>query len=288
MKGAADVTNDMIGAANAKKLFGYIFGTASTSSLTSCTQTYNDGASGNTATYYIPTTLETVVVTGTIAAAEKTIKVNKNEDGEYVLPAEGEEGKYEITVKTYADCAVQPYAFYGITTIKTVYLKGNDVFANTFNGCTALKNVYIEGEKVTVGKSAFNGCTALKNVTTEEKIGFKNIAVIGESAFSGCTTLGVSSEFAIGQFNLTDCKKIGKSAFNGCTGLVNVNLSASISLDDGVFVEEKAFNGCTGIITVKKGDTVVVSKDVQMIKGSPLAKIFSACSDTLYKEDEKI
>ena len=127
-----------------------------------------------------------------------------------------------------------------------------------------------------------------ENVTTEEKIGFKNIAVIGESAFSGCTTLGVSSEFAIGQFNLTDCKKIGKSAFNGCTGLVNVNLSASISLDDGVFVEEKAFNGCTGIITVKKGDTVVVSKDVQMIKGSPLAKIFSACSDTLYKEDEKI
>ena len=288
MKGAADVTNDMIGAANAKKLFGYIFGTASTSSLTSCTQTYNDGASGNTATYYIPTTLETVVVTGTIAAAEKTIKVNKNEDGEYVLPAEGEEGKYEITVKTYADCAVQPYAFYGITTIKTVYLKGNDVFANTFNGCTALKNVYIEGEKVTVGKSAFNGCTALKNVTTEEKVGFKGIAVIGESAFSGCTTLGVSSEFALGQFNLTDCEKIGKSAFSGCTSLVTVNFSASIPLDDGVSVEEKAFNGCTGIIAVKKGDTVVVSKDVQMIKGSPLAKIFSGCSDTLYKEDEKI
>ena len=288
MKGAADATNDMVGAANEKKLFGYIFGTASTSSLTSCTQTYNDGASGNTATYYIPTTLETVVVTGNIAATEKTIKANKNEDGEYILPPDGEEGEFEVTLKTYADCAVQPYAFYGITTVKTVHLKGNDIFANTFNGCTALENVYIEGTKITVGKNAFNGCTALKNVTTEEKANFKGIAVIGESAFSGCTSLGVSNEFALGQFNLTDCEKIGKSAFSGCTGLVNVNLSASISLDDKVSVEEMAFNGCTGIISVKKGDTVVVSKDVLMDKDGALAKIFCACSDTLYKKEGKI
>lgn len=284
-KGAPDATNDMKGAANEKKLFGYIFGTASTSSLTSCTQTYNDGASENTATYYIPTTLETVVVTGNIAASEKTIKVNKNEDGEYILPAEGEEGEFEITVKSYADCAVQPYAFYGITTVKTVYLKGNDIFANTFNGCTALKNVYVDGEKVTVGKSAFNGCTALKNVTTDEKVGFKGIAVIGESAFSGCTTLGVSNEFVLGKLDLTDCEKIGKNAFNGCTGLVNVNLGANIVLENDA--EEKAFNGCTGIIAVRVGETVVIDKDHKMEKGSKLAKIFSACADALYKDAEK-
>ncbi len=283
-KGAPDATNDMKGAANEKKLFGYIFGTASTSSLTSCTQTYNDGDSDNTATYYIPTTLETVVVTGEIAASEKKIKVNKNDDGEYVLPAEGEEGEYEITVKSYADCAVQPYAFYGVTTVKTVYLKGNHVFANTFNGCTALKNVYIEGENVAIDKNAFNGCTALKNVTTDEKNNFKGIASIGESAFSGCTALGVGNEFALGQFDLTDCAKIGTLAFGGCTGLVNVTLNATISLENDV--EEKAFNGCTGIISVKKGNEVIVSKDVKMIKDGVLAKIFSGCSDTLYKDAE--
>ncbi len=284
-KGAPDATNGMVGAANAKKLFGYIFGTASTSSLTACTQTYNDGASGNTATYYIPTTLETVVITGEIKAETKELKVNK-EDGKYVLPAEGEEGEYTITVKSYADCAVQPYAFYGVTVIKNVTLKGNDIFDETFHGCTALENVYVEDSTgLTIGKNAFNGCTALKNVTTDEAASFKGVKVIGDSAFSGCTALGKGDEFTIGELNLPDVEKIGELAFGGCTGLVKLVLNASVKLD-GTDVKEKAFNGCTGIIEVKLGDKVIVSKDEPMVKDTTLAKIFSGLSDKLYKDAE--
>ena len=285
-KGAPDATNGMVGAANAKKLFGYIFGTASTSSLTACTQTYNDGASGNTATYYIPTTLETVVITGEIKVENKELKVNKNDDGKYVLPAEGEEGEYTITVKSYADCAVQPYAFYGVTVIKNVTLKGNDIFAETFHGCTALENVYVKDSTgLTIGKNAFNGCTALKNVTTDEAASFKGVKVIGDSAFSGCTALGKGDEFTIGELNLKDVEKIGELAFGGCTGLVKLVLDASVNLD-GKDVKEKAFNGCTGIIEVKLGDKVVVSKDEPMVKGTVLAKIFSGLNDKFYKDAE--
>ncbi len=282
-KGAPDATNGMTGAANQKKLFGYIFGTASTSSLTACTQTYNDGASGNTATYYIPTSLETVVITGEIKAENKEIKVNKNDDGEYVLPAEGEEGAYTITVKSYADCAVQPYAFYGITVIKEVSLKGNDVFAETFDGCTALENVYVEGTSLTIGENAFKGCAALKNVTTDKEATFKGVKVIGDNAFNGCTALGKGDEFTIGELTLTEVEKIGELAFGGCTGLVKLVLNASVNLENGD-VKEKAFNACTGITEVKVGDKVIIDKNNPMIKDGSLAKIFSGLSDKLYKD----
>ena len=284
--GAPDATNNMTGSANANKLFGYIFGTASSSSLTSCTQTYNDGDSGNTATYYIPTTLETVVVTGKIQSAEKEIKVVINDDGNYVLPKENDEREtVTITVKSYSDCAVQPYAFYGITTIKNVYLNGGEVFANTFNGCTALENVYIESEDKTVkiGKNAFNGCTSLKNVTVDANSSFKGVTVIGESAFAGCTALGVSDEFTLGELILPDAKEIDTLAFDKCTGIVRLVLNADAALD-GTTIKEKAFNGCTGLIEVKKGTDVIIDADHKMVEKSDLAKIFSSCSDDLYEK----
>lgn len=284
--GAPDATNEMTGSANANKLFGYIFGTASSSSLTSCTQTYNDGDSGNTATYYVPTTLETVVITGKIQSETKQIEVVKTEDGKYVLPKENDEREIiTIDVKSYSGCAVQPYAFYGITTIKNVYLNGGDIFANTFNGCTALENVYIKSDDGTVkiGKSAFNGCTSLKNVTADENSSFKGVTVIGESAFAGCTALGVSDEFTLGELVLPDATEIDTLAFDKCTGIVRLALNGEIALD-GTAVKEKAFNGCTGLIEVKKGGEVIVDADHKMIEKSDLAKIFSSCSDSLYEK----
>ena len=285
-KGAPDATNGMTGAANQNKLFGYIFGTASTSSLTACTQTYNDGASGNTATYYIPTTLETVVITGEIKAEDKEIKVNKNDDGKYVPAPEGEDGEFTITVKSYADCAVQPYAFYGVTVIKNVTLKGNDIFDETFDGCTALENVYVEGTALTIGKNAFKGCTSLKNVTVDETASFKGVKVIGDNAFNGCTALGKGDDFSVGELTLGEVEKIGELAFGGCTGLVKLVLNASLNLENGD-VKEKAFNACTGIIEVKLGNEIIIDKDHQMIEDGSLAKIFSGLSDKLYKEAEK-
>ena len=101
-------TGNKLGAAGEKKLFGYIFGTASSSSLTSCTQTYNDGDSNNTATYYVPTTLKEVVVTGTIKETSQTFKVVKDEDGKYIID---EENGTEVTFVSEKESAVQPYAF---------------------------------------------------------------------------------------------------------------------------------------------------------------------------------
>lgn len=271
------------GANNAEKLFGYVFGTASTSSLTSCTQTYNDGDSGNTATYYIPTTLETVVITGEIKATEEEYKVTVKEDGTYIID---ENGTQTLKFKTYKESAVQPYAFYGITTVKNVSLKGNEIFADTFNGCTALTEVIIDGTDVTVGKKAFNGCTNLVNVSVDET-SFKGIKVIEESAFVGCTSLGKSDEFTLGNLTLVDAEKIEKLAFDGCTGIVTLTLKSGLDLTaENSPVKEKAFNGCTALIRVSVGETVIVDTNNKIDEKGALAKIFSSCNSSLYNEAE--
>lgn len=256
------------GAQTEKKLFGYIFGTASSASLTSCTQTYNGGDKDNTATYYVPTSLETVVITGEIKKETETVKYYI-EDGKQIKVTETNkgEGKEILTkdVDSYADNAVMPYAFCGITTVKDVTVTGGAIFDGTFKGCTSLKNVTVNGENVVVGRSAFDGCTSLKEGL------FKKVTEIGEGAFKGCTSLGKSTDYAIGNLDLSNVTKIDESAFDGCTEMTTLTLNASI------VPANKAFNGCSKLIEVKKGDVKLeIKKD---------DKIFTNCNEKLYKKD---
>lgn len=256
------------GAQAEKKLFGYIFGTASSASLTSCTQTYNGGDKDNTATYYVPTSLETVIITGEIKKETETVKYYI-EDGKQIKVTETNkgEGKEILTkdVDSYANNAVMPYAFCGITTVKDVTVTGGAIFDGTFKGCTSLKNVTVNGESVVIGRSAFDGCTSLK-----EEL-FKKVTEIGEGAFKGCTSLGKSTDYAIGNLDLSNVTKIDESAFDGCTEMTTLTLNASI------VPANKAFNGCSKLIEVKKGDVKLeIKKD---------DKIFTNCNEKLYKKD---
>ena len=256
------------GAQAEKKLFGYIFGTASSASLTSCTQTYNGGDKDNTATYYVPTSLETVVITGEIKKGEKDIYyVIDEEEGTMTIVDESrkdEEGVKTAKVDTYDETAVMPYAFSGITTIKNVEINGSEIFEGTFKGCTLLNGVTTKAESLIIGKSAFDGCTSLK-----EEL-FKKVTEIGEGAFKGCTSLGKSTDYAIGNLDLSNVTKIDESAFDGCTEMTTLTLNASI------VPANKAFNGCSKLIEVKKGDVKLeIEKD---------DKIFTNCNEKLYTE----
>ena len=259
------------GAQAEKKLFGYIFGTASSASLTSCTQTYNGGDSDNTATYYVPTSLETVVITGEIKKGEKDIYyVIDEEDGTMILVDESrkdEEGVKTAKVDTYDETAVMPYAFSGITTIKNVEINGSEIFEGTFKGCTSLNGVTTKAESLVIGKSAFDGCTSLKADV------FAKVTEIGEGAFKGCTSLGKSTDYAIGNLDLTSVTKIGESAFDGCTEMTTLTLKADVML------EEKAFNGCSKLIEVKKGDAKLEVKEDN--------KVFTNCNEKLYTKTEE-
>lgn len=230
-----------LGGSNTKKLFGYVFGTVGGDGLTAITQTYNESTDTNstpTATYQIPTSLETVVITGDVKVEHTTIYYYIDNDNNHVevKVAEGETAPTEVDGKTvysftnysYANSAIQPYAFHGITMIKeVVFAEGvvvDEIPDYAFYGCSGFKSLNVTAK--VVGKYAFANCTSLRLLT------FTGVEEIKESAFSGCTTLGTGTAVAKNVLDLSafDFDSIGDDAFSGCTALKYV--SVKVALDD--------------------------------------------------------
>lgn len=209
------------GAANGGKLFGYIFGSAAGTGLVSITQNYNEGTSENTATYYIPENLTTVVVTGEVKVETKSVKYDIV-DGEMIV---NENGAFSIDTISYENSAVQPYAFYGVTTINSVEFKNATAIPDyTFYGCTGFKTLTVGANITTIGKYAYANCTSIRILN------LANVTTIGEGAFNGCTTIGKNSQTAVNNVNFAKVTTIGKDAFVGCTNLnkdkvLNLNVS---------------------------------------------------------------
>lgn len=257
-------TGNKVGAISSKSSFGYIFGTTSADGLTSCAQTYEVGASNASTTYYIPSNLKTVTITGKNEKV-KTEKWVRVVGGKQIAAEEGEVGDdgkpaYKITVYNDGDqkLAVPAYTFYNVTTIETVVLS-NELTAlenYTFYGCSALKTVTALGVK-TVGDSAFESCSSLKSVAFggtsagENEITFANVETIGKNAFKGCTALGKSSDVTKHPLDLSTVTEIGESAFGGCTGLTSVKLKS------GVVLDRLAFSSCSALETIENADAYV-------------------------------
>ena len=259
-------TGECLGAVNANKEFGYIFGTVSDANSTSTAQTYGVGSS---TTFYIPTSLKKVTVTkgNTISSVTKYFKEKTDDDGKkYTVEVTDAD---EITAKNYdyskdvdtSVYAVPAYSFYGCTTITNVTLAGQmtsvepytfygctgllyysfadsvtKINAYAFNGCTSLKNVNLN--KVDeICEDAFNGCTSLGNTTYGKNDVIINASIVGESAFTGCT--------AMQTVEFTKKVTLGKNAFSACTKLVEIKFDIA-----GSVIGDYAFTGCTMLKSV--------------------------------------
>ena len=209
-----------LGAYNDAKLFAYIFGSIGGDGLTAVTQTYNEGTE-STASLYVPTSLKTVTITGDVTYTVNEVRAYKDGD-DYIPLADGEtapERFTEVTIETidYKKSAIQPYAFFGITTVENVILEGakNDMIPdNAFNGCTGIKELSFNSE-IIIGRSAYANCTSLKRIT----FGDEASVMLLEGAFSGCTALGKATETSKGGLDLTHVLFVDKDAFKGCTSL---------------------------------------------------------------------
>ena len=262
-----------VGAVNDGKLFAYIFGSIGTDGLTAVTQNYNEGTESTTS-LYVPTSLKTVNVTGKVGLeTSDPILYYINDDNQHVVIKTVEdapmcyyddenvrhilgedetapEGKtaervatYSVASEDYKNSAVQPYAFYGITTVETVNFVNEKIEAipdYTFYGCTALKVLNFVDSITTIGKYAYSGCSSLREVN------FNNVTEVLEGAFSNCTSLGRSTEIAAGGLNISTLETIGEGAFTGCTSLNLAKLtlgdhtaeSLEDAFDEGFFETE--------------------------------------------------
>ena len=207
--------------------FGYIFGALSYTGREAVTQYYYGSSTSSTTreTYYIPSSLRSVTVTG----------------GNILFGA-----FYDcsmLTSVTIPDSvtSIGREAFYGCSGLTSITIPDSvtSIGSFAFSGCSGLTSITIPDSVTSIGSSAFRGCSRLTSITIPA-----SVTSIGDSAFRDCNSLtsvtipdGVTS--------------IEGYAFWGCSGLT------SVTIPDGVTsIEGYAFWGCSGLTSVTIPDSV--------------------------------
>ena len=229
--------------------FGYIFGTSSyTGSIATKQYYYGSSTSSTTySTYYIPSSLKSVTITG----------------GNILYNAFSNCSRLTNVTIGNSVTSIDNSAFNGCSGLTSVTI-GNSVTSighMAFSGCAGLTSVTIGNSVTSIGNSAFSGCTGLTSITIPDSvtsIGYaafagtgltditigKNVTSIDDYAFSGCAGL---TSVTIGN----SVTSIGGAAFRGCTGLTSITIPNSVTS-----IGSWAFDGCTGLTSVTIGNSV--------------------------------
>ena len=229
--------------------FGYIFGTSSYDGGVATRQDYYGNSTSYTtdATYYIPSSLKSVTVTGgnilygafynCSGLTSVTIGSGVTSIGDYAFYYCT--GLSSITIPGSVT-SIGDYAFHctGLTSV-TIPDSVTSIGPYAFAWCTKLTSVIIGNGVKSIGNSAFYGCSGLTSVTIPD-----SVTSIGPYAFAWCTKL---TSVIIGN----GVKSIGNSAFYGCSGLTSVTIPDSVTS-----IGPYAFNGCTGLTSVTIPDSV--------------------------------
>ena len=246
--------------------FGYIFGTSSYDGGVATRQGYYGNSTSYTtdATYYIPSSLKSVTVTGgnilygafyncsgltsvTIGSgvtsiggfafyyctglSSITIPGSVTSIGNYAFYCTG------LTSVTIPDSvtSIDPYAFAWCNRLTGVTI-GNGVTSIdnwAFSLCRSLTSITIPDSVTSIGDYAFNGCTGLTSVTIPD-----SVTSIGGYVFNGCTRL---TSVIIGN----GVKSIGNSAFYGCSGLTSITIPDSVTS-----IGNSAFSCCSSLTSI--------------------------------------
>ena len=169
--------------------FGYIFGTGSYTGGTATTQYYYGSSTSSTTntTYYIPSSLQSVTVTG--GNILRGAFYNCSGLTSVTIPdgvtSIGNDAFYNCSGLT--DVSIPTVAISSIpkTNLRSVVItSGTSIPGSAFANCTNLISISIPDSVTSIGGSAFSGCSGLTSVTIPD-----SVTSIGEGAFSGCSSL---------------------------------------------------------------------------------------------------
>jgi len=149
---------------------GYIFGMQNYDGSDAVVQNYRTSSSNTSTTFYIPTSLKQVTITG----------------GNILYGAFYNcTNLTSITLPDGIDI-IKHSAFYNCTSLKNINVPEGvaEIEAFAFYNCRSLENIKIPASVTSIGIQAFQNCTSLTALTLQ-----KTVSGIGGLAFDGCTNL---------------------------------------------------------------------------------------------------
>ena len=224
--------------------FGYIFGTSSYTGGVATKQYYLGSSTSSTtySTYYIPSSLKSVIVTG------GNILYGTFYDCSGLTSISIPDNITSIGVVAFRNCS----SLTSITIPNSVTSIGNYAFEN----CSGLTSVTIGNGVTSIGNYAFSGCSGFTSITIPD-----SITSIPSYAFSGCS--GLTS------ISIPDSvTSIGNYVFDGCTGLTSVTIPDSITS-----IPPYAFSGCSSLTSITIPDSVTSIGDSAFYGCSSLTSI---------------
>ena len=242
--------------------FGYIFGTNSyTGGVATAQRYYGDSTSSDTySTYYIPSSLKSVTITG----------------GNILYAAFYNcTGLTSVTIGGNVT-SIGDYTFYGCSglTSVTIVNKVTSIGGSSFSGCTNLTSISIPDSVTSIGEGSFKGCNNLTSMT----LPFIGASVTAHSGYDevfgyifGYTTRDYSSQSVSGatfqyygnskyyHYYIPSSIKsvtitggiISNCAFCNCSGLTSVTIPGSVTS-----IGSSAFSGCTNLTSISIPDSV--------------------------------
>ena len=191
-------------------LFGYIFGYATSTTISYKVKAYYNNTNSAWYYYLIPPSIKTVIIT---------------------------------------DAAQIPYgAFYNCKNITSITLSDSvtTIDDTAFYNCTSLENISIPSRVTSLSGSAFSSCTALENVNVSSLEAWCNIdfetpdsnPLYGRHLYLN----GQEVKELVIPNSVTS---IGDYAFNNCTSLTNITIPNSVTS-----IGESAFAWCNSLVSV--------------------------------------
>lgn len=214
--------------------FGYIFGTSSYGGGTAISQPYygSSTTSPMSATYYIPSSLRNVTVTGGNILYDAFCNCSMLTS--VILG----NGVTSIGDSAFSRCT-------GLTSI-TIPDSVTSIGEGAFYNCDGLTSVSIGNGVTSIGNRAFDNCSSLTSIIIPD-----NVEIIGLIAFEYCDSL---TSVTIGK----GVTSIGSEAFYGCDLLTSVTFSGTVAQWNAITKGSGWNSGCPFTQVVCSDGTVSV------------------------------